>query len=90
MEAALWYVLTGPRGGSNRARILEAIEERPRNTNQLARELDLDYKTVEHHLDVLLENNLLRKSGDEFGAIYLLTQEARGNWDTIEEIRDTL
>ncbi len=53
MEAALWYVLSGTRGGANRARILRALDERPRNANQLAEDLDLDYKTVRHHLEVL-------------------------------------
>lgn len=90
MEAVLWYVLSGPRGGPNRARILEALDERPKNANQLAKELNLDYKTVKHHLDILQENHIIENSGDDFGAVYDLTQEARGNWDMIEEIRETV
>jgi DNA-binding transcriptional ArsR family regulator len=86
MEAALWYVLTGTRGGPNRLRILRAIDERPRNANQLAEELDLDYKTVRHHLDVLVENGIVETSGDDYGAVYLPSQAARDHWDTIEEI----
>ena len=42
MEAALWYVLTGTRGGENRIRLLRALDERPRNANQLAEDLGLD------------------------------------------------
>jgi DNA-binding transcriptional ArsR family regulator len=86
MEAVLWYVLTGTHGGQNRARILTAIDERPRNANQLAEELDLAYKTVRHHLDVLVENDVLKKSGDDYGAVYVPTDRARRHWDTIEEI----
>lgn len=86
MEAVLWYVLTGTRGGPNRLRVIQALEEQPRNANQLATELDLDYKTVRHHLDVLQENGVIKTSGNEYGSIYLLTQQARVNWDTIEEI----
>jgi len=86
MEAALWYVLTGTRGGANRLRILRAIDERPRNANQLAEELDLDYKTVRHHLDVLVDNGIVETSGDDYGAVYLPSQAARDHWDTIEEI----
>jgi len=89
MEAVLWYVLTGTRGGSNRIRILRALDERPRNANQLADDLDLDYKTVRHHLDVLEENDILTNSGDDYGAVYLPTDRARHNWDTIEEIIHT-
>ncbi len=86
MEAVLWYVLTGTRGGTNRARILRALDERPRNANQLAEDLGLDYKTVRHHLDVLVEHDVLADSGDEYGAIYLPTDRARHHWDVIEEI----
>ncbi len=52
MEAVLWYVLTGTRGGPNRVRLLQAIDERPRNANQFAEDLDLDYTTIRHHLEV--------------------------------------
>jgi DNA-binding transcriptional ArsR family regulator len=88
MEGVLWYVLTGTRGGENRIRLLRAVDERPRNANQLAEALDLDYKTVRHHLDVLVDNDVLRKSGDDYGAVYLPTDRARNNWDVIEEIID--
>jgi DNA-binding transcriptional ArsR family regulator len=86
MEAVLWYVLTGTRGGANRVRIVRALDERPRNANQLAEDLDLDYKTVRHHLDVLTENDIVRSSGDDYGAVYLPTDRARANWETVEEI----
>ncbi|MFD1645808.1 MULTISPECIES: ArsR/SmtB family transcription factor [Haloarchaeobius] len=86
MEAVLWYVMTGTRGGENRVRILRAIDERPRNANKLAEELDLDYKTVRHHLDVLMENDIVENSGDDYGAVYLPTGQARDHWDTVEQI----
>lgn len=86
MEAVLWYVLTGTRGGTNRVRILRALDRRPRNANQLAEDLDLDYKTVRHHLDVLSENNVVTDSGDDYGAVYLPTDQARVHWETVEDI----
>ena len=86
MEAALWYVLSGTRGGANRARILRAVDERPRNANQLAEALDLDYKTVRHHLDVLADNNVITDSGDDYGKVYLPSEAARVHWETVEEI----
>ncbi|MFB6235155.1 MAG: ArsR/SmtB family transcription factor [Halopenitus sp.] len=86
MEAALWYVLTGTRGGKNRVRLLRALSERPRNANQLAEDLDLDYKTVRHHLDVLMENGVVENSGEDYGAVYLPTGQVRQHWDTVENI----
>lgn len=86
MDAALWYVLAGTRGGVNRTRIVRALDERPRNANQLAEDLELNYDTVRHHLDVLTDNDVLEKSGDDYGAVYLVSDVARANWDTVEEI----
>ncbi|MFB6281779.1 MAG: ArsR/SmtB family transcription factor [Haloferacaceae archaeon] len=86
MESVLWYVLTGTRGGENRARILRALDEQPRNANRLAEDLDLDYKTVRHHLDVLVEHDILESSGEEYGAVYVPTGEVRANWAVVEDI----
>jgi DNA-binding transcriptional ArsR family regulator len=86
MEAALWYVLAGTSGGPNRVRILRALEERPRNPNQLAEDLSLNYDTVRHHLDVLEDNDVVRASGEEYGAVYLPSDRARERWDTVETI----
>lgn len=90
MEAVLWYVLTGTRGGPNRTRLLRAIDERPRNANKLAEELDLDYKTVRYHLDVLVDNGIVEKSGDDYGAVYLITDQARHHWETVETITESV
>jgi DNA-binding transcriptional ArsR family regulator len=86
MEGSLWYVLTGTRGGENRVRLLQAVDEQPRNANQLAEDLELNYKTVRHHLDVMTDNDILRKSGDDYGAVYLPTDRVDEHWDTVEDI----
>jgi DNA-binding transcriptional ArsR family regulator len=86
MEGVLWYVLTGTRGGANRARILREVHEQPQNANRLADDLDLDYTTVRHHLDVLMDNDIVTNSGDEYGTVYLPTEQARHHWDIVEEI----
>ena len=86
MEAVLWYVLTGTRGGPNRVRFLRAVDERPRNANQLASDLELDYTTIRHHLDVLVENGMVQKSGGDYGAVYLTTDQVEHHWDTVEQI----
>ncbi|PSP83337.1 ArsR family transcriptional regulator [Halobacteriales archaeon QS_1_68_17] len=90
MEAVLWYVLAGTRGGPNRARILRALDDRPRNPNQLAEDLDLNYDTVRHHLEVLTNNDVVNASGDDYGAIYLPTDRTRNHWDTVETIINQL
>jgi DNA-binding transcriptional ArsR family regulator len=86
MEAVLWQTLAGTRGGPNRARILKAIDEQPRNANQLAEDLDLAYNTVQHHLDVLETNAIITSSGADYGTVYLPSDRARHHWDTVTDI----
>ena len=86
MEAVLWQTLAGTRGGPNRARILRALDDQPRNANQLAEDLGLAYNTVQHHLDILEENDLITSSGANYGTVYLPSDRARTHWDTVTEI----
>ncbi|MFC7154474.1 ArsR/SmtB family transcription factor [Halomarina halobia] len=86
MKGDLWYVLAGTRGGRNRTRLLRAVAERPRNANQLASALDLDYKTVRHHLEVLQSNGIVEESGGGYGAVYLPSDQVQRHWETVEEI----
>ena len=90
MEKALWYLLAGTRGGENRARIIRCLLDRPRNPNQLATDLDLDYNTVTHHLDTLEDHGVVESSGDEYGAVYVVTDRFDHNRDTFEEITEHL
>ncbi len=56
------------------------------NRNQLSNKLDLNYKTVQHHLEMLEENNILTTAGDEYGKMYFLTDWMESNLDLLEEI----
>lgn len=88
MDSVLWYVLTGTEGGENRTRVLAALDDRPRNPNQLAETLGLDYKTVRHHLDVLVDHDIVAASGDDYGAVYAPTDKVRDHWEVVEEVFD--
>ena len=86
METVLWQTLAGTRGGPNRARVLRALADQPRNANQLADDLGLAYNTVRYHLDVLEENGVITSSDADYGVIYLPSERARTHWDTVERI----
>lgn len=86
MRRVLWWLIGGSRGGRNRLRIVRALEEQPRNANQLSNALDLDYKTTQHHLDLLVENNVLMTMGDDYGKMYFLTDGMEQHLDVLEEI----
>jgi predicted transcriptional regulator len=88
MEKALWYLLTATRGGENRARLIRALSERPRNANKLAEELDVSYKTVRHHLDMLEDHGVVESGGNEYGKLYFLTDRFEQNRATFERITE--
>ncbi|POG55656.1 winged helix-turn-helix domain-containing protein, partial [Haloferax marisrubri] len=76
----------GSRGGRNRLRIIRALDDMPMNANQLSNELDLDYKTTQHHLELLVENNVLMTMGDNYGKTYFLTDQMEANLDVLDEV----
>jgi DNA-binding transcriptional ArsR family regulator len=88
MRQVLWWLVGGSRGGRNRLRILRVLEERPMNTNQLANELGLNYRTVQHHLEVLEENTIVTTEGGNYGTVYFLSDRMRENMDVLDEVAD--
>ncbi|MFC7131011.1 ArsR/SmtB family transcription factor [Haloferax chudinovii] len=82
----LWWLIGGSRGGRNRLRIIRALDDMPMNANQLSNELDLDYKTTQHHLELLVENNVLMTMGDNYGKTYFLTDRMEANLDVLNEV----
>jgi len=86
----LWFVFAGSRGGLNRLRIITALKEKPQNTNQLATELGLDYKAIQHHIKVLEKNNLISKEGEKYGITFFISTFLEVNMETFDEIANKL
>ncbi|MBS3817654.1 MAG: winged helix-turn-helix transcriptional regulator [Candidatus Thermoplasmatota archaeon] len=86
MKKVLWWLIAGTRGGKNRLRIIKTIGEEPMNANQLAKELDLDYKTIKHHLELLEDNGIVTTMGEGYGKTYFLTDQMEDSQDILEEI----
>ena len=82
----LWFIFAGSRGGLNRLRIISSLKKNPLNTNQLAKELDLDYKAIQHHIKVLEKNNLITKIGEKYGVTFFISTFLEVNMETFEEI----
>ena len=87
LRRLLWYLLGGTRGGPSRVRILKALRQRPLNANQLAGDVGLDYKTIEHHVRVLKENGLITSTEKgTYGALLFLAPTIEDAWPLVEEI----
>ena len=68
-----WFLFAGSRGGLNRLKLVSAIKKNPLNANQLAKELGLDYKAIQHHIRVLEKNNIITKVGEKYGVTYFIS-----------------
>jgi len=81
-----WWILVGTSGGLNRARIINEITKTPRNANELANILKLDYKTTRHHLDMLEKNRLITSVGNKYGMMYFPAELLERNMHFFKEI----
>ncbi len=86
LRRLLMFVLIATRGGRVRYMILRSLRSMPKNANKLASELNLNYKTVRHHLDVLMKNGLVERVGEGYGALFVLSPLIERNWDVVEEV----
>ena len=90
IKIVFWFLFVGSRGGTNRIRIMSVLRNRPRNKNQLARELGVDFKNIQHHIKILEKNNLVKKIGDQYGLIYCVSALFENSEDVFDEIVDRL
>jgi DNA-binding transcriptional ArsR family regulator len=86
MEKALWYLFAGSRGGVNRVRIVRRLRDQPQNANELAEQLDVDYNTITHHLDMLEDHDVVEPSDHDYGKLYFLTDKFERHVETFEQI----
>ncbi|CAG0974560.1 two-component system, sporulation sensor kinase A [Methanosarcinales archaeon] len=71
-QKLLCYLIKGTRGGKTRALILKHLSDKSYNANQLATALNMDYKTIRHHLNVLIKNGIIAKSNDGYSDLYFI------------------
>jgi DNA-binding transcriptional ArsR family regulator len=82
----LLYVFTAMRGGFTRLQIIWALSEKPQNTNQLSYSMNLDYKAIKHHMEILEKNNLVSKVGVKYGATFHLSNYLEANILALDEV----
>lgn len=83
----LWFLFAGSRGGENRVRIINLLKQQPYNMNQLAEEMGLDYKAIQHHINVLEKNNMVTKTGEKYGVLYFVSNYLEHNIEAFEEVK---
>jgi len=85
-KTLFWLLFAGSRGSDNRIKIMSVLRKRPKNTNQLSRELGMDYKGIQHHIKNLEENNLVKHVGKKYARTYLVSVFFEANESVFDEI----
>jgi predicted transcriptional regulator len=83
----LWFLFAGSKGGDNRIKILDLLIKNPLNINRISEELQLDYKTIQHHIHVLEKNNLVTKTGNKYGILYFISNYMEKNIESYHNIK---
>jgi predicted transcriptional regulator len=70
---------------------MNLINEIPANANQISTNLNLNYKTVVHHLNVLTKNGLIITDDKGiYGSTYFLTPLMEQNFQLFNEILEKI
>ena len=99
LKRNLSFLILGQKGGKNRMEIIELLRDRPYNINQLAEVLGLNYRTIKHHIDLMLKFQLINSSKTGgYGDVFFLSPELEGNMqlyngviqkmDTVKQLTD--
>ena len=86
----LIWLIRGTKGGNTRARIIKTLKINPQNSNQLATTLQVNYKTIRHHLAILEKNRLINSTGDHYSTAHFLSELMEENYGLFEEITSAM
>ncbi|MBI2185193.1 MAG: winged helix-turn-helix transcriptional regulator [Thaumarchaeota archaeon] len=87
LKQLLVYLFAFSRGAEMRFRIVTSLAEKPSNANQLANDLNVDYKGIQHHINVLLKNRLIETPQQgAYGSLYFLSPLMEHHLDYVREI----
>lgn len=85
-ESILAEVFTGMQGRYTRLRIIQLLKDEPLNANQVAHELGLDYRTIQHNIRVLETKNMISRVGGKYGSIFFLSPFLEDNLDVLNKL----
>lgn len=80
-------LILGRKGGKTTIKIIDRILKQPYNLNQLSNELNLDYKTIKYHMNLILKSKLVVQGEMKYGSLYYPTQKLINNLSDYEQIK---
>jgi hypothetical protein len=72
VKRLLIWLLEGTKGAKTRQLLLSLLLHKPRNMRQLALAAGLDYKSVQHHIELMEKNSIVGRAGG-YSPIYFVS-----------------
>ena len=88
-DRELYNLIAVRSGGENTMRIIDEILDKPKNANQIAKKLGLDYKTVTYHLDIMCDYEYLIKETFGHTSSYFPSDKLIRNLDEYNNIKNS-
>lgn len=83
-------VILGRRGGSTSIKIIDLLLVTPCNINQISKIVNINYSTAYYHINLLMQNNILKKNSEGYGALYLPASKLKSNIDLYNNVKKEL
>ncbi len=89
MNDLFYWLFVGSKGSTNRVKIVKLLYENPYNAKNISDKLELNYKTVRHHLKLLEDYDIVATPpGVRYGLLYFLTEEMKENYKLFMKIQE--
>ena len=75
----LYWLLNASRGGPTRLKLLKVLDKKPMNMRRLSMSLKMDYKTVQGHVELLVQEGIIQTPKKKYGSVYFISPEWEGN-----------
>ncbi len=90
MKRAFMFSIAGTRGGPVRLAVLKIIAKKKMNINQVSIRMNMDYKTIQHHMRVLDKSGFVKKEMSKNESIYSVSDLIMSNKEIMKIIRRKL
>jgi DNA-binding MarR family transcriptional regulator len=85
-QQTIYWLIAGSKGGKSRISILKEIEKKPANLNEIAKRTGMNYKTAQHHIELMEKNGLITKIGNKYGQIYFYSEKLKENAELLKKM----
>ena len=82
----LYSLFITSKGAPTRVKIISKLLKNPSSIRELANFCELDYNAINHHIKIMLQNNVIKQHGDRYGKIFYVSELFEANISQFNKI----